>query len=106
MDLFFNYRQQERTDRSQLLFERDSVLLQGDPMLDDISVIGFQVTVFPKKYISKFFYQATKFGPLISSQLSGLIYRFWMTLATYVLLLDSRVLLLFGRFERDIIMIK
>ena len=29
-----------------------------------------------------------------------------MALATYVLLLDSRVLLLFGRLERDVIMIK
>ena len=84
----------------------DGVLLQGDLVLDDISVIGFQVTVFPGKDISKFFYQATKFGPLISSQLSGQIYQFWMDLATYVLLLDSRVLLIFGRIERDVIMIK
>ena len=75
-------------------------------MLDDISVIGFQVTVFPGKDISKFFYQATKFGPLISSQLNGQIYRFWMTLAAYVLLLDNRVLFLLGRFDMDIIMIK
>ena len=66
-------------------------------MLDDIGVIGFQVTVLPGKDISKFFYHATKFGPLISSQLSGQIYQFWMDLATYVLLLDNRVLLLFGK---------
>jgi len=75
-------------------------------MLDDIGVIGFQVTVLLGKYISKFFYQATKFGPLISSQLSGQIYKFWMDLATYVFLFDNKVLLLFGRLERDIIMIK
>ena len=106
MDFFFNYRKYERTDRSQLLFGRDGVLLQGDPVLDDISVIGFQVTVFPGKDISKLFYQDTKFGPLISGQLSGQIYKFWMALARYVFLLDSKVYLLFGRFERDIIMIK
>ena len=75
-------------------------------MLDDIGVIGFQVTILPGKDISKLFYQATKFGPLIRSQLSGHIYKFWMALATYVLLLDSSVFLLFGRFEMDIIMIK
>ena len=75
-------------------------------MLDDISVIGFQVTILPGKDISKFFYQDAKFGPLISSQLSGQIYQFWMALATYVLLLDSRVLPLFGRPKRDVIMIK
>ena len=68
-------------------------------MLDDIGVIGFQVTVIPWKYISKFFNQATKFVPLINIQFSGQIYKFWMDLATYVLLLDSRVLLLFGRLE-------
>ena len=75
-------------------------------MLDDISVIGFQVTVLPGKDINKFFYQAAKFGPLINSQLSGQIYKLWMDLDTYVLLLDSRVLLLFGSLERDVIMIK
>ena len=75
-------------------------------MLDDIGVIIFQVTVLPVKDISKFFYQATKFGPLISSQLSGQIYQLWMALDTYVLLLDNTVLLHFGRLERDVIMIK
>ena len=93
-------------DGSQLLFERDGVLLQGNPLLDDIGVIGFQVTVLPGKDIRKLFYRDTKFGPLISSQLSGQIYKFWMALATYVVLLESRVLVLFGKLERDIIMIK
>ena len=48
----------KRTDGSQLLFERerDGVLLQGNPVLDDISVIGFQVTVFPRKDIRKLFH--------------------------------------------------
>ena len=75
-------------------------------MLDDIGVIGFQVPILLGKDIRKLFYQDAKFGPLISSQLSGQIYQFWMALATYVLLLDSRVLLLFSRIERDVIMIK
>ena len=85
---------------------KESVLLQRNPVLDDIGVIGFQVTVLPCQDISKFFYQAAKFGLLISSQLSGHIYQFWMALATYVLLSDSRVLLLFGRLQRGVIMIK
>ena len=75
-------------------------------MLDDIGVISFKVIILPGKYINKIFYQAAKFGPLISSQLIGQIYKFRMTLATYVFLLDSRVLLLFGRIERDVIVIK
>ena len=75
-------------------------------MLDDIGVIGFQVNVLTGKDIRKFFYQDVKFEPLISSQLSGQIYNLWIALATYVLLLDSRVLLLFGRLGRDAIMIK
>ena len=75
-------------------------------MLDDIGVIGFQVTVLLGNDISKFFYQDKKFGPLISSELSGQIYNFWMALDTYVFLLDNRVLLFFGRIEKDIILIK
>ena len=88
------------------MLERDGVFLQRNHVLDDIGVIGFQVTILPRKNISKFFYQAVKFGLLISSQLSGQIYQFGMALASYVLLLDSRVLLLSGRLERDFIMIK
>ena len=75
-------------------------------MLDNIGVIGFQVTVLPGKDISKFFSQAAKFGTLINIQLSGQIYQFWMALATYVFLLDNRVLIFFGSLERDIILIK
>ena len=88
------------------MFEREGVLLQGDPIFDDTSVIGFQVTVFLGKDISKLFHQNTKFLPLINSKLSGYIYGFWMTLATYVFLLDSRIFLIFGRLKRDIIRIK
>ena len=106
MDFFFNYRQQERTDGSQLLFERNSVLLQRNPMLDDVCIICFQVTIFPCKDISKIFYQAAKFRPLTNSQPSGQIYQFWMALASYVLLLDSRIQVIFGRLERDVIVIK
>lgn len=38
---------------SQLLFERNSVFLQWDLMVDDVFVINFKITVFLGKDISK-----------------------------------------------------
>ena len=43
---------------------------------------------------------------MISIQPRGKIYQFRMDLAPYVFLLDSRIQLLFGMLERDVIVIK